>query len=46
MMTDYYKIIKMLIDGHTRRNIATTLGVSPKSITKCKIIIEQNLITA
>lgn len=45
-MTDYYKIIKMLVDGNTRRNIATTLGVSPKSITKCKKIIEQNLITA
>lgn len=44
-MTDYYKIFKMLLDGYSRRDIAATLGVSPKSITKCKKIIDQNSIT-
>lgn len=40
------KVLKMLLDGYSRRDIAATLGVSPKSITKCKKIIDQNSITA
>ena len=40
-MTQYREILKMIISGQPRRSIANLYHVSPKTITRCKSIIDK-----
>ena len=45
MMTDYKRIAILLLDGQSRRKIATICTASSKTITKVKKYLEENTIT-